>query len=388
MFRRVAPGQGWRPRKANEDNAVSRAAEDYESRWANSRGGFHRRNPINPCVVQVRNDTSGDRAVGDVVQLSSRILNDSEVDADHLYQSAIDPITASGQMRGQRFGVMLRAVKEGDTGVHPCQVDGICLANVNVTDITHHYAYPAGGDTLNSSVLVNEFEILEPPTDTGTQLLLVRFLHLADFPVELRSRTEVPKTGSTLASWTVNNQFEFMEYEWANVGNDDEVAGDTSLSGVQVESGLSYGDTQLKLARGLWIGQLDCRSLECSDGSNYDASQFYTGTPTNKYWNLIIPAATVQPVLYHGGDGETLGGYVSVPYSAITLGSGWGYEFFRTGFSRQFLVEANEEDYEIRFAIEYVGDSGNGANDFFQVAAKDLYLSLIRFPLAGENNSD
>ena len=121
--------------------------------------------PIPTDLVMIRNDSGADRARGDVLQITDKVID--VLTPEHLwfygslYSSAVTKPCC----------VLREPTPEDAIGF--AQVSGVCLARVNVTDITHRFANPTAAAGPLTSAATGAVTILSPATGTGVQELAV-----------------------------------------------------------------------------------------------------------------------------------------------------------------------------------------------------------------------
>lgn len=118
-----------------------------------------------PVTVDVRNGSGGDWAAGSVVQLGALILDDEYVEKGFFWFAADDPDDA-----GAVHAILPKAIKSGKIG--EAQLLGVCVARVNVNDVTHPACLIEASATELESAAVGPVRLLYAP-DTGSQLCVV-----------------------------------------------------------------------------------------------------------------------------------------------------------------------------------------------------------------------
>lgn len=120
--------------------------------------------PVNPCLVQVKNDTGGNLASGAVVELSSSLL--TTLDRKHVWLSGIiragaDPVC----------GVAIEPIY--DDAIGTVQVSGVCLASVDIIDADNTHARVVPSSTQLTGDFGGYARILHKPSGTGVKLCVV-----------------------------------------------------------------------------------------------------------------------------------------------------------------------------------------------------------------------
>jgi hypothetical protein len=167
-------------------NRVVEAGDDYAQRRRLSNGGPPVGFPLPTDLVKVKNSTGADRAAGSVLQIGNRLL--TTLDREHLWVDGIAP-TAQGV---PNVAVLLGA--HPSTAILPAQVQGACLALVNVTHTGDRFCYVQSGQYVLKGCAIGHHRILEDPASTGQQLLLVA---LGDGVLSCFGKADVPIPSNT-----------------------------------------------------------------------------------------------------------------------------------------------------------------------------------------------
>jgi hypothetical protein len=115
--------------------------------------------PIKHNLVKARNDVGSNLTRGSVVDVGDTILTGLSVfDPHHLWHEG-------NEQAGGHYGVFRTDVPDGE--IAECQLTGVCIARVNVTDEDHTFAVPTAGETYFTSASSGEIQILDKIT-TGT----------------------------------------------------------------------------------------------------------------------------------------------------------------------------------------------------------------------------
>ena len=134
----------------------------------------------------VANASGSDLPIGSVLQINDRI---GEEDTFIFLKAVrgVQPALAS------RYCV-ITAEPIPASSVGKCAVAGVCVARVNVTDITHTGANPViGSYVLSSTSDQGQFRIIEPIANIGVQYLLVAFYAKSERQNQLMIKA--PSTG-------------------------------------------------------------------------------------------------------------------------------------------------------------------------------------------------
>lgn len=154
----VIPARVW--------NSMLDAADDWNRRHRLGVGGAGPVVSVNPCVVMVSNDSAADRAAGEALEVTDKII--TTLDKGHLW--------LSGALRtgNKSCGILLEPLKDGKIG--PLQLDGVCLAQVDINDEDHTHAYVKSSDANPQSNFGGTMEIVYKPSGTGLKTCIVKLL--------------------------------------------------------------------------------------------------------------------------------------------------------------------------------------------------------------------
>lgn len=147
-------------KKASWVNAVSEATQYYQQnqRLGQSKGLASG----GESLVKVQNKTGADLDRGSVVELGEYLLDG--IDRDNFWFEGNEYIDGV-------LGVLVEPLKDDVIGA--AQVDGPCVAIVNVTETAHRYAATEEGETVLQSADAGPVRLLSKPTETGEQELIV-----------------------------------------------------------------------------------------------------------------------------------------------------------------------------------------------------------------------
>lgn len=163
----VRPGQRWAPPSAQQWNDILGAAREYRQRSQLSPGP--RLNTIgqNNVVLLCRNDTSSDLAVGECVEMSEPIFDNSDNLEEFQFHLSVVGITQTSD-RLPNFGVAIEPIPDGELG--RIAIDGVVVVQLNVTDTAYGYAEPQtiGAKTDLVTCAYGPCKILWQESGTGT----------------------------------------------------------------------------------------------------------------------------------------------------------------------------------------------------------------------------
>lgn len=132
-------------------------------------GGGRRSIAESGHCLRVRNDSGADRALGEILQVGDAIVDDFDQNQRALWFSG-DAVTYPTRV----IGSLVKPLKDGEIG--PLKVDGVALAMVNLTSITHFRCGPSySGYELESNASGGPWDIVWHPSVTGSQLCVVSF---------------------------------------------------------------------------------------------------------------------------------------------------------------------------------------------------------------------
>lgn len=195
--------------------------------------------------VKARNDTGANLPRGAVIDLGDYLLSASDpLDAQHLW---FEGIAQEGTAR--RYAVAREPIPTNEIG--ECQVSGVCIARVNVTDLAHNYAVPTASQNYFTSSPIGPVEIqrLSTPESTGTQecVVLLRVPGPTAYVAKTGGSPIAALTSTTPGSGTVT----------LYAINDSGVLESLSetVTAYNIASGEVAADTwiQIKLCAGKWV---------------------------------------------------------------------------------------------------------------------------------------
>jgi len=150
-MRKVAPGQQWQPPSADQHNAWTAAAEDYQRRRMLG-STMPQRNGLTlpPGVIRIRNDTATACVTGDILALHDVVIDASAFDVSgvqvlewmaNLLWSGTRPSTTTPTPTYAhigRFAVLVEPLAAGAIGL--AVADGLTVAQIDVNYADHPYA--------------------------------------------------------------------------------------------------------------------------------------------------------------------------------------------------------------------------------------------------------
>jgi len=140
------------------------AGDDFARRRRLGRSPASQPLSIDLCSIRVKNETGSDLSAGDAVELGDKLL--TTLDRRHLWLSAA---LRSG---ANPIGVLSEPIKYNDIG--SCQVAGVCLAPVNITDADQTHCYATTGNARLQGNFGGPIEILHKPSGTGELSCVLR----------------------------------------------------------------------------------------------------------------------------------------------------------------------------------------------------------------------
>lgn len=109
-------------------------------------------------IIKVRNDTGSNRLRGHVVGLEGSVL--TEVTPENIWLKAI------ATKRGKKFGILRYDLPS--TEINEAQLSGVCVARVNVSNVSHRCAkVPDDGTFVLKSSFSGPIDLLWCPSSTG-----------------------------------------------------------------------------------------------------------------------------------------------------------------------------------------------------------------------------
>jgi hypothetical protein len=161
MADKVSSGQGI-PRSASLWNNIIDSANDFAMRRLGSGGGSVG-SLVSTDIVKIRNSSGAAIRQGELLEISGFLLTD--LVRDSLWFEGDVPNSV------RPFGIALQDMPI-DT-IDRCQVSGVCIALVNVSDDGHGYAEVVSGDAVLHSTGTGPVRILYKPAGTGEKVCAV-----------------------------------------------------------------------------------------------------------------------------------------------------------------------------------------------------------------------
>lgn len=161
---KVTPGQAFYPPPATIWNNMVDAGRDWSNRRLNGESGP----PIRPRetdILRLKNSSGADRRQGEILKISGKVLE--VVTDEHIWLGGV-AITD-----GCRFGILKNPLLIDE--VDAAQVSGVCMAKVNVTDVSHTFAVAVAGEYVLQSASSGPVELLYAPAEVAEAECVVRF---------------------------------------------------------------------------------------------------------------------------------------------------------------------------------------------------------------------
>jgi len=166
------PGQRIQGVRADTWNSMVAAGDQYRMTRM-GQGGAEKTRPRETAIIKCRNETGGDRAIGEVVCFNGLVVSDSELSPSAMWVIAVET------RRGGRFGILKYSTQEYESGTQSgmgeVQVSGVTLARVNVTNTSHRAArLPDDGTFVLQSSFAGPVSVIWSPDETGEADCIVR----------------------------------------------------------------------------------------------------------------------------------------------------------------------------------------------------------------------
>jgi hypothetical protein len=156
---------------------IVRVKEDYLRKHRLGVAGQGRAYVPPTDVVQVKNSAGGQVNQGYVVQIGNSLLDDPG-DPGNQWFNATYPTDPWERV----WGIALEPIQEDEIG--SCQLSGVCLAQVWVTDTAHRFAWVTHDESpfLLRSGFAGQYELLMPAPSVAVHMLPVRYCGLGGTP--------------------------------------------------------------------------------------------------------------------------------------------------------------------------------------------------------------
>lgn len=150
------------------------AADYYAQHQDFGRGGIPRGGRSG--LVKLRNDSGGDRELGDVMEIGDLIVEDIAT-----YQRVPWFVGIIPTYPGRSVAVYQEAVPDGDIGL--AKVSGMAVAKVNLSSSTHYRAKPAKDSHSFTSGTTGPTQVEYRPSGSGVKLCWVNLSPRGNFVV-------------------------------------------------------------------------------------------------------------------------------------------------------------------------------------------------------------
>jgi hypothetical protein len=165
--RKVRAKQAWRPESAIDHNVKGLAADAFRKGPDRTP---ERPQIINPCTAAIKNSTGGARRQFEAVALDTEY----QLTAKTRENIWIDGVAQTEP--AMPIAILLEPVADGKW-CNEGQLDGVCPALVNLTDVSHTQAYlPTDSFVLESCPANGDVEIVQHTGETGEQVCTVIFM--------------------------------------------------------------------------------------------------------------------------------------------------------------------------------------------------------------------
>ena len=146
-------------------------------------------------IIKVRNETGANRKRGEVLMIGDKII--TKLTDEHQWCEGKTP---KDNVNRQRIGVLRYDVTggSGKEGITQLQINGACIALVNIEDVNHRRAYVKKDECVLTSSNAGPIELLWSPEETGDeQECLVRIGRFRSIPIFKAPSNGVPKRSGT-----------------------------------------------------------------------------------------------------------------------------------------------------------------------------------------------
>ncbi len=163
--------------KASDWNALTDAAREVHAQRLGREGGSAGRNPLVPALRVMVKLTSGPWAATNIVSFDrASTIIDPDVNP---FEAARNPVLArkTGSLdQDDPWGILCEPVSS-DGGIVPIVIKGVCVAEVNIHDVAHHFCERGSSGSVLQSTVYGRARILFKPAGTGQQTCLIDILN-------------------------------------------------------------------------------------------------------------------------------------------------------------------------------------------------------------------
>lgn len=132
--------------------------------------------PLGTDLVMVKNSSGADRERGECLQLGDFLLTTDE-ETENKWNLWFKGEQPSAPL--WKCVILAQPAKhnadESRCAIVEAHCSGVCVAKVDVLDLTHTHATPVAGSCILDSAGIGPLELFSQPTEEGEQLLAVRF---------------------------------------------------------------------------------------------------------------------------------------------------------------------------------------------------------------------
>ena len=199
---------------ARDWNRFVDVAEWYERTQRLGQGGPSALNVWPATTLYVRNNTAGDRAAGDVVEISGTDITDLRRDQcwlNGIVRAGVDPAC----------GVYLEATPDGAFG--RCVLSGVVIASVDIIDADNTHARVLPGSTQLRGDFGGWCRIVHKPTGTGVKTCVVQVGETRTVRRKARATTTVTDGGTGSADVYIQDSARgnvTVHYNWMTGAGD------------------------------------------------------------------------------------------------------------------------------------------------------------------------
>lgn len=104
-------------------------------------------------LLKLKNSSAANRRKGEILKIDGKVIE--TITDEHIWLDGVEPTNDC------RFGILKYPADDGE--VQTCQVSGVCLAMVNVTDADHQFAVAVDGEYVLQSATSGPIELLFVP---------------------------------------------------------------------------------------------------------------------------------------------------------------------------------------------------------------------------------
>ncbi len=168
---KASPGGDFVPPRAELWNNMI----DAGNAWRNGRFNSPAQPPTKSRgtdLLKLKNSSAANRRKGEILKIDGKVIE--TITDEHIWLDGVEPTDDC------RFGILKYPADDGE--VQTCQVSGVCLALVNVTDADHQFAVAVDGEYVLQSAFAGPIELLFVPEGLTPPIQVECVVRFGDCP--------------------------------------------------------------------------------------------------------------------------------------------------------------------------------------------------------------